>query len=88
MSIPAPIPSRQEPYKPKAMTASTILVIIGCSIIGIAFLLGMVGSMSYISMGMYDESRTAYGMIHIATSVFWLGLGLNSLGILLALKRR
>ncbi|MEA3558208.1 MAG: hypothetical protein U9R75_03045, partial [Candidatus Thermoplasmatota archaeon] len=74
--------------RPKVMTASMILSIIGASIIGFGFLLYVSGSIARLADGGYDYDVFPFFLMNIGHAFFWAGSGLIGIGIVLALKKR
>ena len=74
--------------RPKVMTASMVLSIIGGSLIGFAFLLYIFGSFARLADDGYDYNEFPYFLMNIGHALFWAGSGLIGIGIVLALKKR
>lgn len=70
--------------------APLILGIIGTTLITVAVILGIIGSVLYmVNDGYdYDSTRFAIGMGDIGKSLFWAGAGLDIFGLILALRKR
>ncbi|MFO8050488.1 MAG: hypothetical protein R6V01_02165 [Thermoplasmatota archaeon] len=81
--------SYENPRKrPKVMTASMVLAIIGGSLIGLAFVLYIFGSLIALGEGGYTYTDFSYFLMNMGRAFSWAGFGLLGLGIVLALKRR
>lgn len=74
--------------KPKIMTASMVLGIIGGSLIGMAFFIELLAGFSWLGDDGYSYNTFPSFLASMARAFFYSGIGLFGIGIILALKKR